>query len=213
MRVTTVTAALREEILDGDLVPGTRLVETSLVAAHGAARHTVRSALRALADEGLVTIEPHRGARVADMDQAAITALYELRTALEVEAAHLALLRHEGRMPMSVHEAADILARACERPRPRWSTVSRAHADLHTAIVRAARSPGILEVHQRLTAQTRLFLLRVRPHYTFASLADEHRELVRALEADGAEVLRAHLHAATAKAVDGLDEREPRQPA
>ena len=43
------------------------------------------------------------------------------------------------------------LARACRRARPRWSTVSRAHADLHTALVRAARSPRIEAVHDRLT--------------------------------------------------------------
>jgi DNA-binding GntR family transcriptional regulator len=205
MKVTTITAALREEILDGDLAAGTRLVEASLVSSHGAARHTVRAALRALADEGLVSIEPHRGARVSGMDAGAITALYELRTALEVEAAHLALVRHDGRLPPSVHEAADVLARACGRPRPRWSTVSRAHGDLHTAIVRAGRSPRILEVHERLTAQTRLFLLHVRPHYTFARLAEEHLGLLRGLEADGPDVLRAHLRVAAATVIDGLE--------
>jgi DNA-binding GntR family transcriptional regulator len=205
-KVAIVSAALREEILDGRLIAGTRLVELELVEQHGAARHTVRAALRALADEGLVTIAAHRGARVAGLDADAIVALYELRTALEVEAAHLALGRHEGRLPPPVREAAEVLARACRRPRPRWSTVSRAHSDLHTAIVRAARSPRIEAVHDRLTAQTRLFLLHVRPYYTFERLADEHLELVAELEAGGPAVLRAHLRASAAAIVDGLDE-------
>ena len=203
--VERVAALLREQILDGELAGGTRLVEADLVEQTGTARHTVRSALRALADVGLVAIEPNRGARVMAMDGEAITALYELRTALEVEAAHLALARHEGRMPPAVHEAADVLARACGRARPRWSTVSRAHADLHAAIVRAARSPRIRAAHERLTAQTRLFLLQVRPHYTFERLAADHLALVRELEADGPEALRRHLRASAAMIVDDLD--------
>lgn len=203
--VDRVAATLREQILDGDLQPATRLVEAELVDATGAARHTVRAALRSLAGEGLVTIEPNRGARVTRLDAGAILALYELRTALEVEAAHLALARHAGRLPPTVHEAADVLARACRRARPRWSTVSRAHSDLHVAIVRAARSPRIQAAHDRLTAETRLFLLQVRPHYTFERLSAEHLELLRDLESEGPDALRAHLRAAAAVLVDELE--------
>ncbi|QEC46560.1 GntR family transcriptional regulator [Baekduia soli] len=199
-----VAGLLREQILDAQLSSGARLVEAELVTRHGVARHTVRAALRTLADEGLVEIRPHRGARVAGLDAEAIIALYELRTALEVEAAHLALARNDGRLPGSVHEAAEVLARAARRARPRWSTVSRAHADLHTALVRAARSPRLEAVHDRLSAQTRLFLLRVRPHYTFARLAAEHLELLEAIERDGPEAVRAHLRASAATVVDGM---------
>jgi DNA-binding GntR family transcriptional regulator len=202
--VDRVAALLRERILDGQLTAGRRLVEADLVGAYGGARHTVRAALRALQDEGLVEIAPNRGARVAGLDADAIVALYELRAALEVEAAHLALAKHGDRLPPSVHEAAEVLARACRRARPSWPTVSRAHADLHTAIVRAARSPRIEAVHDRLTNQTRLFLLLVRPHYTFAQLAEEHLELMDDLERDGPDVLRRHLRASAGALVDGV---------
>jgi DNA-binding GntR family transcriptional regulator len=202
--VDRVAAVVREQILDAQLPSGARLVETDLVEAHGAARHTIRAALRTLADEGLVVIERNRGARVAGLDPDAILALYELRSALEVEAAHLALARNADRLPPSVHEAAEVLARACQRARPRWATVSRAHADLHTSIVRAARSPRILQVHDRLTAQTRLFLLHIRPHYTMQRLADEHLALVVDLEREGPSVLRDHLRASASTVIDSL---------
>lgn len=206
--VDRVASTLREQILDAQLPAGTRLVEADLTTTHGAARHTIRAALRTLADEGLVTIERNRGARVAGLDADAILALYELRAALEVEAAHLALAKHGDRLPPSVHEAAEVLARACRRARPGWPTVSRAHADLHTAIVRAARSPRIEQVHDRLTAQTRLFLLYVRPYYSFERLADEHTQLVTDIERDGPDVLRRHLRAAAGAVFDGAVARE-----
>ena len=166
--------------------------------------HRPRRAEARCQTEGLVEIVPNRGARVAGLDAAAITSLYELRAALEVEAAHLALAKHGDRLPPSVHEAAEVLARACRRARPSWPTVSRAHADLHTAIVRAARSPRIQDVHDRLTAQTRLFLLLVRPHYTFARLAEEHLQLIDDLETHGPDVLRQHLRASAGALVDGV---------
>ena len=206
--VDRVAATLREQILDAQLPAGARLVEADLVEGHGAARHTIRAALRTLADEGLVTIERNRGARVAGLDSGAILALYELRAALEVEAAHLALAKHGDRLPPSVHQSAEVLQRACRRARPGWPTVSRAHADLHSAIVRAARSPRIEAVHDRLTAQTRLFLLYVRPYYTFERLGDEHVQLVDDIERDGPDVLRRHLRAAAGTVFDGAVARE-----
>jgi DNA-binding GntR family transcriptional regulator len=63
--VEIVTDALRREILEGERVGGQRLVEHELTARFGVARHTLRAALRALAAEGLVRVEPNRGARVA----------------------------------------------------------------------------------------------------------------------------------------------------
>ena len=103
--VEIVTDALRGEILEGERPGGQRLIEQELTARFGVARHTLRAALRTLAAEGLVRVEPNRGARVARLSVEEIVQLYELRTALEVEAARLALERHRGRLPASVHAA------------------------------------------------------------------------------------------------------------
>ena len=59
-------------------------------------------------------------------------------------------------------------------------------------------------VHDQLTAQTRLFLLLVRPHYTFARLAEEHLQLIADLEREGPDVLRRHLRASAGALVDGV---------
>lgn len=49
---------LRERILSGEFTPGDRLIEGRLSDDMGVSRIPVREALRALAAEGLVTIEP-----------------------------------------------------------------------------------------------------------------------------------------------------------
>jgi DNA-binding GntR family transcriptional regulator len=203
--VDRVTAALREAILDGQLAAGARLVEQRLVDEHGAARHTIRAALRALAGEGLVVLDPHRGARVARLDEPAVLALYQLRTALEVEAARLALHRHGGRLPAAVHAAAEELAVACRAPGARWADVTALHGALHHAIVAAARSPRLEQAHAALENETRLFLLQIRPAWPLGRLADDHLALVAGLEAEGPDVLRAHLRASAAELVDAAD--------
>ena len=188
-----LAADLRREILDGDPAAGERLRERELVERYGVARHTLRAALRQLAAEGLVTIEPHRGASVARMTPEDVRWLYELRAALEIEAAHLALERHVGLLPDAVHAALAALVRTCEQPGTPWSLVSHAHADLHGAIVAASESPRIIAAHASLTGELLLFLLHLQPHVDPGTLANDHVSLIEALERDGAGALRAHL--------------------
>lgn len=188
-----LAAELRREILDGDRAAGERLRERELVERYGVARHTLRAALRQLAGEGLVRIEPHRGATVARLEPEAVRWLYELRAALEIEASHLALERHGGRLPGAVHEAQAAFEAACAAPGPSWSAVSHAHAALHAAIVAASGSPRIVAAHQALTGELLLFLLQLQPHVEPDRLAADHAALVAALERDGAGVMRAHL--------------------
>jgi len=188
-----LAAELRRAILDGDPASGERLRERELVERYGVARHTLRAALRQLAGEGLVTIEPHRGATVARLGPDEVRDLYELRAALELEAAHLALERHGGRLPDPVHAALAALAAACAAADPSWSDVSHAHAGLHGAIVEASQSPRIVAAHHALTGELLLFLLQLQPHVEAERLAADHAALVDALERDGAEVMRAHL--------------------
>jgi DNA-binding GntR family transcriptional regulator len=198
-RTSTVDAladALRREILDGGLPAGAWLRERELCESFGVARHSLRAALRALAAEGLVTIEPHRGAHVVELTADDVRWLYELRAALELEAAHLALERNGGRLPPPVHRALHELQEACAGDDPPWSTINEAHAALHTAIVRAASSPRIAAAHAALSGEMRLFLLALKPHIPARQLADDHAKLVAGLESDGPQVLREHLRAA-----------------
>jgi DNA-binding GntR family transcriptional regulator len=208
-RVSTVdalAAELRREILDGERAGGTRLVERELCEHFRVARHTLRAALRALAGEGLVHLEPHRGAEVARLDPAQVCWLYELRAALELESAHLALERHGGTLPPAVHSALAALQQACAGPRPAWSEVTEAHQALHAAIVAAAESPRIAAAHAALAGEMRLFLLQLKPLFTAAGIAEDHTALIAGLEGEGPGVLRAHLRASA----DALTRHETR---
>lgn len=196
--VDTLAAALRERILGGDLAPGEPLREQVLADAYDVSRHTLRAAFRVLAAEGLVRISPNRGAAVASLDAVELRELYELRTALELEAAHLALEHGDGRLPAEARRAVDRLTAACARPRPAWRAVNVAHADVHGAIVQASRSPRIEAAYGQLAAELSLFVARLRPVWPLERMASHHVELLAGLETEGTEALRRHLR-------DGLE--------
>jgi DNA-binding GntR family transcriptional regulator len=198
--VDSLTDALRREILDGERPAGARLVEHELCAQYGVARHSLRTALRALAAEGLIRVEPNRGARVAKLSAGEITALYELRAALETEAARLALERH-GRMPPPVHAALAELEAACAAEPFAWGPVNEAHAALHHAIVAAADSPRIEAAHLALSGELRLFLNQLEPLWSPERMAAGHAALVEGLEREGPGVLREHLRESAAALV------------
>jgi len=195
--VDTLAASLRGRILAGDLKPGTPLREEALSGEYDVARHSLRSALRTLQGEGIVQIEPNRGARVKSLSPEDVRGLSELRIALEVEAARIALERGGGRLPRGVHVALERLVSACRQPRASWGSVAEAHEALHHEIVVAANSGRLAEVHRQAGAELRLFVLQLPPSWTLERIASDHIELVERLEAQGAEALRPHIEEST----------------
>jgi len=83
--------SLRDEIIQGDLVPGQKLRLEEIAARFEVSTMPVREALRDLEAEGLVTIFPHRGAVVTQLSPADLQDIYEIRGTLEALGARLAV--------------------------------------------------------------------------------------------------------------------------
>lgn len=190
-----LAAELRRAVLEGDLPPGTPLRQEELAARHGVSRHTLRSALATLAAERLVTPVAYRGARVAELDDAALVALQQLRCALETEAVRLLLETHGSAWPPQVTGPLDaaLAELAAAEAGADWAATARAHAGVHRALVDAAGSPRIAEAHAALDAELLLLLRHVRPHYGPGALAAEHRAYLREVRAGSLDAVRSHL--------------------
>ncbi|MEW9673973.1 GntR family transcriptional regulator [Ammoniphilus sp. 3BR4] len=78
-----VCQALREAILKGKFEPGERIVQEEIANSLGVSRMPVREALRKLEAEGLIQIEPNRGAVVKPLSLEDIEEIYLLRSVLE----------------------------------------------------------------------------------------------------------------------------------
>jgi DNA-binding GntR family transcriptional regulator len=88
--VDGIHIALQLAIIDGDLAPRTRLRETELARHFGTSNTPVREALRRLEFDGLVELQPRRGAVVAEPNIDEVVGLYETRALLECAAAEAA---------------------------------------------------------------------------------------------------------------------------
>ena len=81
---------LRREIINGSLPPGVRIIERKWALKFGVAQGSIREAIHILAQDGFVTKESGRSARVIHLSEEDVAKLYELRGAIEGLAARLA---------------------------------------------------------------------------------------------------------------------------
>lgn len=80
--VTTVTdrvsQAIRQGIRSGRFVPGQHLVEVDLTQKLGISRSSLREALKRLAADGIVTLNPYRGAYISVLDRKSVDDLLDV---------------------------------------------------------------------------------------------------------------------------------------
>lgn len=79
---------LKAQILKGDIKPGTRMMEVELAEVLGVSRTPVREAIRKLEKEGLVKIEPRRGAYASELSVKDMVDILEVRQSMEGLAAY-----------------------------------------------------------------------------------------------------------------------------
>lgn len=86
---TMVYENIKKAIINGDLMPGTRLTETKTSEQLGVSTTPVREAFRRLESERLVSNVPYKGAIVQELSMKEIEEVYQCRIALEVSAIQL----------------------------------------------------------------------------------------------------------------------------
>ena len=99
---------LKMQILKGKITPGTRMMEVEMAEQMGVSRTPIREAIRKLEKEGLVTIEPRKGAYASQLSQKDMTEIIEVREYLEGLAAYYAARR-------ATEEQKEALERVCLR--------------------------------------------------------------------------------------------------
>jgi DNA-binding GntR family transcriptional regulator len=84
---------LKMQILKGQIVPGTRMMEVEMAEEMGVSRTPIREAIRKLEKEGLVTIEPRKGAYASQISTKDMVDILEVRQNMEGLAAYYAAIR------------------------------------------------------------------------------------------------------------------------
>lgn len=208
-----LVGTIRELIISGQLAPGSKIPELELCERLQVSRTPLREALKVLATDGLVALEPNRGARVTEITRRDLDEIFPVLGALEALAGELACRNITDAEIITVRQLHD--AMVAEYRAGRLREYFALNEQIHEAILTAARNAA-------LTTQYRMLSMRVRRARYVANMTAarwqqataEHEDIIRALEArDGSAlsaVLKQHLENKLATVCDWLDRQGDR---
>jgi GntR family transcriptional regulator of vanillate catabolism len=214
-----VAQRIRELIVDGTLVPGTRVAEATIAERLGVSRTPVRNALPALAAEGLLEPAGKRGYAVRGFSREYSFRATEIRCLLEGYAARELAARPD-RMPI-IAELRDCLAEGDEIFRKGYvvkedeSAYARMNRRFHYTIVSGASDPLLTELVHRVytipfvdpgvVAFNRISLAEIYP--ILVSGIHQHHAIVDAIEEGQPDVAETLMrgHSSPARRSLGLD--------
>lgn len=173
---------LREAIVSGEFQPNERLVEVDLARRLNTGRTSIRAALVRLDQEGLVTREPNRGARVRLVSDREAVEIEQVRIALEILIVRYAA---EKVSPADLEDLrVDLLEMRKRLDQGDPLGYSELNARFHQRIWAIAEHETATKLLATLKSQSLRFQFRtiLRPGRTEKSL-EEHRAIVEALSA------------------------------
>jgi DNA-binding GntR family transcriptional regulator len=203
-----VVRRVRQAILEGTLAPGRRLTERELMELTGVSRTSIREAVLHLQALGLVETSGRKGVRVAVLGSDDVRQLYEVRAALESEAASLFVQRATDAEVLELVK----LTRPGKSDEEQLAAVYQIDELLLTGARNALLQSTLAPLHARIHALRRLSLSI--PGRRKKS-AEEYRALVAAIAdrdaARAAELARCHVDAAKEAALAAVAKLEEEQ--
>jgi DNA-binding GntR family transcriptional regulator len=145
-----VFEALRDEILDGTLTPGTRLVRRDLGVRLGVSPIPVAEALSRLERDGLVESKPRSGAMVRRLSLEGVRNDQILRQALECEAARLSAEHASDAQLQELYRLADTLDGLLAGGDPHSELGMETHLEYHLAVARSSGYEVLAEELRRV---------------------------------------------------------------
>jgi DNA-binding GntR family transcriptional regulator len=174
--VDSVTAA----IVERRLMPGTKLAEQKLADIYKVSRTLVRQALNQLSRDQLVTLEPARGARVAEPSVDEARQVFETRQMLE--AAMVRRAAAELTKPQIAELRAHLEAEQAAVHRVDVSGRTRLLADFHVVLARMLGNEVLAAILSELVSRSSLIALMYQSAHSAGHSHEEHVAIVDALE-------------------------------
>ena len=180
---------LKRQIRIGEIAPGTRMMEVELADEMGVSRTPVREAIRKLEKEGLVSIEPRRGAYASDISIKDIVDVMEVRQDLEGMAAGLAAIKATKEEKEALKKATEEYRRAVETGS--IDEIIKWDEAFHKRVVGCSGNKTLIQ----LVSQVQELALRFRYIYyddfsRFEGQPMEHKDIVDAIISGDAEKAR-----------------------
>lgn len=202
---------LRSMIVEGVLAAGEKVPERELCEKMGVSRTPMREALKVLAADGLLVLEPNRGARVRTVTVEELEEVFPLMGAFESLAGELAcehISDEQLQELREVHEQMLACFRSGNKP-----DYFRHNQRIHELILQAAGNRTLSTMYNSLAVRVRQarYLANMSAE-RWQQAVDEHELIMKALEKrDGkrlARILKTHLENKFAAVRAWLDDQD-----
>lgn len=183
-----IAEILADEIIERQIVPGSKLPELALAERFGTSRAPIRESLYKLTQSGLVERKPRRGAVVREYGRQEIEELYRVRTLLE----RLALERicDGPRMIKTCLEALEPVVREMENSKDNNKRYHELNFSFHKSIILLSKSSLLERLYERIEGPLKVVLRRsFSTDGAVPKSLDEHVSLLEAIK--NADVERA----------------------
>ena len=181
---------LKMQILKGSIVPGTRMMEVELAEEMGVSRTPIREAIRKLEKEGLVTIEPRRGAYASMISTEDMVEILEVRQDLEGLAAYFAADRMTDEQMAELRQVSDNYNDAVKRGN--MEDMISYDTRFHHIIVESCKNKILVQMIEQLQELVLRFRYIYYDNFRRAeNMPEEHQAIVDAIAEGDAEKARA----------------------
>jgi DNA-binding GntR family transcriptional regulator len=176
----------------GELAPGTRLNEIELCNTMGVSRTPLREAIRSLATEGLIELQPNRGAIVSIVSQEDVTEILPIMASLEGLGGRLAAMHMDQSKIAQVRKIHDqMIAHYKNNEVAEYFETNRL---IHELITEGSGNQTLVDTINSLSAKVRRARFTAQmTKESWAKAVSEHEEMIAALEAQDPDRLEAIL--------------------
>ncbi|MBO0736941.1 MAG: GntR family transcriptional regulator [Alphaproteobacteria bacterium] len=187
---------LRKMIMDGELVPGSRIPESRLCDLFGVSRTPLREALKVLSVEGLVCLLPNKGARVVHVTRKEMEEIVPVLGILASLAGELACANFKADELARIREMhTQLVEHYRSGNQQSYSEINRV---IHDSIFEAAGNKALSDIYNMLQMRLRsIFFVTPKVPPQWADAVADHEAMMTALEdRDGARfagIARRHL--------------------
>lgn len=185
---------LKHKILTGEIASQTRLMEIDLSEKMNVSRTPIREAIKRLADDGLVKVEPRRGAYVANISIKDMLDVFEVREDMEGFVAKLASERITDEQKVELEKIAAEYAVAIKHPDK--ETIIELDEKFHNFIVDCCNNDTLSELINYVQELSLRFRYLYYDDFSlYESTADQHNRIMQAINNGRGEEARAEADA------------------
>jgi DNA-binding GntR family transcriptional regulator len=178
-----ITESLRNQIIQGKLKAGQRIMDTDIISRLDVSRTPIREALKILEAEGLITNKPRKGAFVAEYTLKDVWEVYTINAALYALAVDVAMDRISNGNIKKLKDIFQKMEEAVKEEIPDINKYQQFHFKFHDTLFQISMNARLRQICNGMNNQIKRFSRKsFSDSKHLLSSCQTHKEILQAIE-------------------------------